>query len=167
MGDERLARSLFDIQDKLDRADVSTEVKRGREAVSACLVGWDQSREILNGGLIIGWATERDVEEYARWLAKILVRGLGCVICRDFELALVIADRLLAVFPTAASYNILRAHALMFLNRPDEARTSYERFRHAEITFDTRGVDTIRSEFEQMREVGLAHPLMDEIGKWG
>ena len=123
------------------------------------------------GGLqyevLLDRSTKNEIEEYGRWFTKISMLGLRSVVCRDFELALVIADRLLAVFPTAASHNLLRAHALMFLNRPEEARTLYEQFRDSKTALDTRGIDTIRHEFAEMREAGLAHPLMDEIGKWG
>jgi hypothetical protein len=64
--------------------------------------------------------------------------------------------------PEWAGMSIVRAHALMFLDRTEEARALYERFRN-------RGNDRHRSrielmqEFKWLREAGLAHPLMGEI----
>jgi PQQ-dependent catabolism-associated CXXCW motif protein len=81
----------------------------------------------------------------------------------QFADALKSAD-LAASFP---QYSLLsqgiRAHALMFLNRTDEARNIYLRFRDQNDEDGKKWEDDILSDFAEFRKAGLSKPLMDEI----
>jgi hypothetical protein len=57
----------------------------------------------------------------------------------------------------------MRAHALMFLDRTEEARALYEEFRELRNYRTFSGIELVVNHFEVMRAAGLIHPLMHEI----
>jgi hypothetical protein len=59
--------------------------------------------------------------------------------------------------------NVVRAHALMFLDRTEEARALYEEFRELRNYMALSGIELIVNHFGMMRAAGLIHPLMHEI----
>ena len=56
------------------------------------------------------------------------------------------------------------AHALMFLNRSDEAKDIYLEFRGAPLNGKT-WEQVVLEDFTELRKAGLANPLMDVIEK--
>lgn len=77
--------------------------------------------------------------------------------------ALIAADAAIAAAPEAPLSNLCRAHALMFLERADEARTLYLRYRDEKMPDKRSGKDLILQDFAKLREAGRAHPLTVEI----
>jgi hypothetical protein len=58
-----------------------------------------------------------------------------------------------------------RAHALMFLNRVDEARVLYLKYRGQKVEGDKSWEAAILEDFAELQKAGLTHPLMQEIEK--
>jgi len=88
------------------------------------------------------------------------------VLEREFKFALQCAEDAIAYFPDLIRLQAPRAHALMFLNRADEARTIYLRYRaYNQVIGDKAWDAVVLGDIAQMREAGLTHPLMDEIEK--
>jgi tetratricopeptide (TPR) repeat protein len=84
---------------------------------------------------------------------------------RNFEKALEVVDCALSATPRAPLHNIYRAHALLFLDRVEEARMLYLQYRTEQVDAKRSGETAILGDFYIMRKVGLTHPLMDEIEK--
>jgi hypothetical protein len=55
-----------------------------------------------------------------------------------------------------------RAHALMLLNRTDEARVLYLKYRGMKNVVDDKSWGVLE-DFTELRKAGLTNPLMDEI----
>lgn len=86
------------------------------------------------------------------------------VLAHDFEEALKIADEAIALAPDRIWLNSNRAHALLFLGREDEARAVYLRYQGVEKALGDRAWDdVILTDFAEIRETGIDHPLMGEI----
>ena len=85
------------------------------------------------------------------------------VLKRDFQKAHDLADGAVRILPNATWPNLRRAHALMFLDRCDEARELYRRFAAGKATTELTWQDIIRSDFSAIRNAGLSHSLMTEI----
>jgi hypothetical protein len=59
-----------------------------------------------------------------------------------------------------------RAHALMFLDRIDEARALYLQYRETKNVEKEKSWETVVLEdFAELRKTGLTSPLMDEMEK--
>ena len=56
-----------------------------------------------------------------------------------------------------------RAHALLFLGHPDEAREIYLRYRGQKINGDRSWDDSLRADFIDLRKHGHGSPVMDEV----
>jgi tetratricopeptide (TPR) repeat protein len=86
------------------------------------------------------------------------------VLARNFANALEAADQAIALAPGKIWLYTNRAHALLFLDRVDEARALY--LKHHGETDVERGKSwdaMIVEDFAELRKAGLMHPLMDEI----
>jgi Tfp pilus assembly protein PilF len=81
----------------------------------------------------------------------------------DFQKANDVADNAIQILPNAISPNLRRAHALMFLDRCDEARELYRRFVVGKATTELTWQDVIRGDFLAIHNAGLSHSLMTEI----
>jgi hypothetical protein len=81
---------------------------------------------------------------------------------RDFARALSLIDCALEIEPKSVAMSVVRAHALMFLDRTEEARALYEHFRNRGDNQRRSGIELMQ-EFKWLREAGLVHPLMREI----
>jgi hypothetical protein len=83
----------------------------------------------------------------------------------DFANALIAADRGIKFDPALLFVKLNRAHALMFLDRTDEARREY--LAHRGKAMELLGIgnweDAVKSDFSAYRAVGLERPLMTEI----
>ncbi len=92
------------------------------------------------------------------------------LVAKQFAKGLAAAEQAIAGAPELAWEKIHRAHALMLLGRPDEARVVYNSNRANKNVFNNPSNamswdQFVLSEFEDMRKAGLKAPLMDEIAK--
>jgi hypothetical protein len=88
------------------------------------------------------------------------------VLAHGFTTALRVADQVIPLAPTEIWLYGNRAHALMFLDRVDEARAIYLQFRgEKNVVGDKAWKAVVLEDFAELRKAGLMHPLMDEIEK--
>ena len=85
------------------------------------------------------------------------------VLAREFTQALEAADQAISLAPEEVWIYTNRAHALMFLGRVEEARGLYERYRGQNARPETPWTAVILKDFAELRQIGLSHPLMEEI----
>jgi tetratricopeptide (TPR) repeat protein len=103
------------------------------------------------------------VDDYYLAISRISDLAFILTIGGHFQRAFEIAEDAIKLQPNLPSPNLRRAHALMFLEKPDEARGLYQRYRAGKATPERTWPDVIRGDFAIMRESGHSHPLMDEI----
>jgi hypothetical protein len=90
----------------------------------------------------------------------------GFVVARAFALALEAVEQAISLAPDIIWFYTNRAHALMFLDRTDEARALYLQYRGQKNVEGQKSWEVvILEDFAEFRKVGLARPLMDEIEK--
>jgi tetratricopeptide (TPR) repeat protein len=88
------------------------------------------------------------------------------VLARNFVRALEAADQATTLASGEIWIRGNRAHALMFLDRTDEARELYLKYRGAKNVVAEKSWETsVLEDFGELRKAGLAHPLMDEVEK--
>jgi tetratricopeptide (TPR) repeat protein len=81
----------------------------------------------------------------------------------DFGKALAASERAVALMPDDLSPETNRAHALLFLNRGDEAKALYLAYK-GRTTGDNKAWEQIIAlDFAEFRKAGLIHPMMAEI----
>ena len=103
---------------------------------------------------------ENDVGASATYIGSLAYR---LVVAKDFVKALDAADFAISLAPASVWIHSNRAHALMFLDRVDEARSVYIQF-HGKMSRDGKSWEqTIKDDFTDLRKHGLSHPLMDEV----
>jgi tetratricopeptide (TPR) repeat protein len=96
--------------------------------------------------------------------SRICGLGYKFVLAREFAKALDAADQALALTSDSVWFNLVRAHALMFLGRPDEARAVYLQYRGRKNVVGDKSWDAaVRQNFAELRKAGLSNPLMDQI----
>ena len=81
----------------------------------------------------------------------------------DFATALKAADDALEVMPDQVWIQANRAHALLFLGHPDEAREIYLRYRGQKINGDRSWDASLHADFADLRKHGHTSPVMDEV----
>jgi tetratricopeptide (TPR) repeat protein len=92
--------------------------------------------------------------------------GRDFLMAHDFTHALEVADQTISLAPDFLWFQADRANALMFLDRTDEARTIYLRYRGAtDAVIGASWEAAIVKNFAVLRKAGLTNPLMDEIEK--
>jgi PQQ-dependent catabolism-associated CXXCW motif protein len=89
----------------------------------------------------------------------------GLVLAKDYDGALEAVDFAISLSPDTVWMQMNRAHALMFLDKVNEAREIYLQFRGRKIQGDRLWEDDLKNDFAELRKQGLTHPLMDEIEK--
>ena len=82
---------------------------------------------------------------------------------RDFEKSLAASRRAADLAPDLIWIRVNLAHALMFLNRTDEARQVYLEFRGKKTFKDKIWEQSVLEDFSDLRKAGLTDPLMHEI----
>jgi tetratricopeptide (TPR) repeat protein len=88
------------------------------------------------------------------------------VLARNFLRALEAADQTIALAPERILLYTNRAHALMFLDRVDEARALYLKYRGQQKVSGAKSWQAvILGHFADFQKAGLTHPLMQEIEK--
>jgi tetratricopeptide (TPR) repeat protein len=86
------------------------------------------------------------------------------VLARNFGTALKAADQAIALAPQLIFLYGNRAHALMFLDRVEEARTLYLKYRgQKNVVGDKSWEAVVLEDLSELRKAGLSHPLMGEI----
>jgi TIR domain len=86
---------------------------------------------------------------------------------REFTKALTVADRAHAFLPDDLTIETNRAHALMFLEREEEAKALYFAHKGKPLSEENGKLweRAIAEDFAEFRKAGLAHPMMAEIEK--
>ena len=96
---------------------------------------------------------------------KIGFAANAMLIAGDYEKALAALDRATPAAPSQNWLDLIRAGALMFLDRADDARALYLKHR-GEISFGGKTWEALTLEgFKAARAKGREKPLMDEIEK--
>ena len=109
-------------------------------------------------------SNEQAPEDFSNAIDAFGGTAYHAVLAHDFEEALEIADEAIALAPGKIWLNSNRAHALMFLGREDEAREIYLKYRGVEKALGDRAWDdVILTDFTEIRQSGIDHPLMGEI----
>ena len=89
------------------------------------------------------------------------------ILARDYDKALAIAEEAIGRLKDEYKPDLQKAHALMFLNRADEAKAIYSA--HKGWMYAGRGYlgweYSVEEDFARFRAAGLTHPLMAEIEK--
>jgi len=126
---------------------------------------WFEKAADKGDAMEVEWKREgKPVEEMAQALNE--VAGVA-LLARRFPKALTVADRAHALLPDNLNIESNRAHALMFLDRGEEAKTLYLAHKGKPIS----GRDgmlwerAIAEDFAELREAGLTHPMMADIEK--
>jgi tetratricopeptide (TPR) repeat protein len=133
----------------------------------------DEALKAYRDGLPI-WerlaAADRSNTEWQRDL-QISIDNIGAiaykfVLTRNFATALEAADQAISLAPKKIWLYTNRAYALMFLDRVDEARALYLKYRGQQNVQDDKSWETvILEDFAELQKAGLTHPLMQEIEK--
>ena len=99
-------------------------------------------------------------------IGKIGGLAFALIKATQFAVALAAADQAIALSPEKTWLYSNRAHALMFLDRVDEARALYLKYRGAKnVQGEKSWGPLILEDFAELRKAGLTNPLMDEIEK--
>jgi tetratricopeptide (TPR) repeat protein len=81
----------------------------------------------------------------------------------DFAKALAASERAVVLMPDDLSLETNRAHALLFLNRGDEAKALYLAYKGKTTSDNKAWEQIIALDFVEFRKAGLFHPMMAEI----
>lgn len=76
------------------------------------------------------------------------------------EKALEASERALKIDPRFIEPATNRAHALLFLDRPDEARAAYAGHKGEPVSKTVKWEDAIAGDFAEFRKRGLTHPML-------
>jgi TPR repeat protein len=89
------------------------------------------------------------------------------MLAREFAKALAVSDRAHALLPDELAIEFNRAHALMFLERREDAKALYLAHKGKPVSErDARLWENVIAEgFAEFRKVGLTHPMMADIEK--
>ena len=89
------------------------------------------------------------------------------LLAREFTKALTVADRAHALLPDDLSIETNRAHALMFLERGEEAQALYLAYKGKPVSEQDAKLweRVIAEDFAEFRKAGLTHPMMADIEK--
>jgi tetratricopeptide (TPR) repeat protein len=80
----------------------------------------------------------------------------------DFAKALAASERAVSLVPDDLSLETNRAHALLFLNRGDEAKALYLAYKGKTTSDNKAWEQIIALDFAEFRKAGLIHPMMAE-----
>jgi hypothetical protein len=86
---------------------------------------------------------------------------------REFTIALTAADRAHALLPGDLMIETNRAHALIFLERGEDAKALYLAYKGKPMSEQDGKLweRAIAEDFAEFRKAGLTHPMMAEIEK--
>ncbi len=147
--DIELQKARMDVDESLFRGDITAAI-----ALQTKLVPTTEAIETKKWGEPRD-STTVDIDRLARLT----------ILARDFEKALAIADAAIGRLKDEYKPDLQKAHALMFLNRNDEAKAIYSA--HKGRIYAGRGYlsweYSVEEDFTRFRAAGLSHPLMAEI----
>jgi hypothetical protein len=89
------------------------------------------------------------------------------MLAREFPKALMVTDRAHALFPHSLEIESNRAHALMFMERREEARALYLAHKGKPVSVQGNRLweRVLVEDFAEFRKTGLTHPMMADIEK--
>ena len=79
-----------------------------------------------------------------------------------FATVLELTQDVIKVAPERYQLHAIRAHAMMFLGRDEDAQALYARYRGQKIGSELWEA-TVLADFDQFRQTGRSHPLMDKV----
>ncbi len=145
---------------------VATNLGDARAAINdlnGALEAYVAAREAAMGMIALGVADAPSADPVRASVAKIGLIANSRLLAGDFNGALAALEFATPAAPEQNWLDLIRAGALMFLGRADEARAIYERHR-GETTYGGKSWETATAEgFAVLRAKGLTNPLMQEI----
>jgi tetratricopeptide (TPR) repeat protein len=170
--DGRLApafkRKLDAINSALAKAEVRSTIQRKTADAQAAFQGQEYWAAVELQSQLIEHTEKLESEESGRPGAA-TVHALGilswyALFARNYEDALAAAERALALDPAATWIAGNRAHALMFLERAEDARASYLAHRGTHILEISKlWEEAVPEDFAELERAGLVHGQMAEI----
>jgi hypothetical protein len=154
-------------------------VDQGKGVVPRCLT-IEQRKTLLLGPRPPAWCIDKqkypfDTQHWKAWKAGNMADAVdwttaeaygdfadAAIKAGDFRIALEAAELGIKFDPKRIWITVNQAHAHMFLGRTEEARKEYMAHR-GEILSQGPWETVIVSDFQELREQGREHPLMDEI----
>ncbi len=130
----------------LEQGETAEALERAKTAVSIARTSLDAGADVAD---FIG-----ELQNNVAWFA---------LFNRAYDEALTAAKEAVEKFPDVLLYRPNRAHALLFLERVDEARAAYGAQRGAPVSDTTTWAELIRGDFDALRAAGLEHPAMADI----
>ena len=111
--------------------------------------------------------TEREGKPGQETAQALMGLAWYALFAREYTKALTVSDRAHALLPEDLGIETNRAHALVFLERSEEARVLYlvhkgERISEQESRLWER---VIADDFAEFRKAGLTHPMIADIEK--
>ena len=172
-------RDALVIAERLAAADPNNtgwqrDLEIGYHNIGNLLVRQDKLDEALKSyrdGLVIAQRLVAADRSNTQWQSDLRI-GAGALgilaykflLGRAFATALESTDQAIALSPETLWFHAVRSHALMFLGRADEARTTNLRYRGQQRVDGDKSWDAVvLGDFVELRQAGLTHPLMDEI----
>jgi tetratricopeptide (TPR) repeat protein len=119
--------------------------------------------EDCNAKCAKGQGNIRLADDRTTAIERIISLAVEFIASGDFIKALDAVDRALTLMPHLPLLLIPRAHALLFLDREDEARTLYLQLRGQRVDAERRGEALILQDFATLRRAKQTRPLMEEI----
>jgi PQQ-dependent catabolism-associated CXXCW motif protein len=145
-----------------DRGDA----KRASGDLDGALADYEMSVAIAKSVLATASTKADAARELEGYASKAGGLAYNFLLKNDFAKALRAADESVGLAPELIWLYINRAHALMFLGRLDEARALYLQYRGRPDVQNGKSWDAVvLTDFAEMRQAGLMHPLMGEIEK--
>lgn len=156
--DRALQRDLYVSNDKIAR------ILRQQHRFDAANTIFRQNLERTRAIAARHAGNEQAQQDFGNAVGAFGGTAYHAVLAHDFEEALKIADEAIAAAPDKIWFNSNRAHALMFLGRDGEARAVYQKYQNIpKAQGDRSWNEIVLTDFAEIRETGIDHPLMAEI----
>jgi tetratricopeptide (TPR) repeat protein len=172
-------RDSLDITERLAQSDASNtewqrdlamlynrtgDVQREQNDLVGALKCYRQGLPIVQHLASLGGANKQAQDDLQFFINRIGGLAYNLVLARNFEVALEASDQAISLAPDKIWIYSNRAHALMFLDRTEEARIIYLKYRDQADVQDGKSWKTyVLADFIELRKAGLSNPLMNEI----
>jgi tetratricopeptide (TPR) repeat protein len=142
------------------------DVQQAQGDLAGALKSYQASLAIRQRLVALGPSNKQWQDDLQFVIARIGGLAYNFLFAHDFAKALQAADQAISLAPDQIWIYTNRAHALMFLNRTDEARALYLKYRdQKDVQAGKSWPTVILDGFAELRKAGLSNPLMDEIEK--
>jgi eukaryotic-like serine/threonine-protein kinase len=142
------------------------DVQQAQGDLAGALKSYQASLAIRQRLVALGPSNKQWQDDLQFVIARIGGLAYNFLFAHDFAKALQAADQAISLAPDQIWIYTNRAHALMFLNRTDEARALYLKYRdQKDVQAGKSWPTVILDDFAELRKAGLSNPLMDEIEK--